>query len=136
MIPADVAAWIRDTVLTAGYLAATPDPTRCPCQGGPSGHCGNGNCGQCPRTQEWHRHGQPDPETYIVSSNHHAALTPVWRAGRACRWLCDCTCHTTVTPLFAAPARTAGRRTGAHRIASTDRALADHTPQPSLMELL
>ncbi|MFI6228913.1 DUF6248 family natural product biosynthesis protein [Micromonospora echinospora] len=142
LIPADVAAWIRNTVLPAGYLASIPNPAICPCQGSASGHCQTGECMRCPRTWGWHRHGQPEPETHITNSRGliaHArgVYAAVWRAGRACRWLCPCLCHDQVQALFAAPVGRTGRRssTGGNRIASTDRLRRDDAPQPALWEV-
>lgn len=143
-IPADAAAWIRDVVLTPAYRAGVGDRTTCPCQGSPSGHCDHGNHEQCPRTWGWHRHGQPDPDTYITNSRGLVAVArgvasaAVWRTGRACRWLCPCTCHTTVTALFDPPAREAPRPSvadGNTRITSTDRLKAFDGPQPTLFDL-
>ena len=133
----DAAAWIRDVVLPAAYRRNTVDPALCPCQWGPSGHCQNGDHERCPRTEGWHRHGQADPDTYITDARGMpAAGAEVWRSGTACRWLCPCPCHTTVTPLFPMPARAPRRlsRSGGNghvRIASTDSTLADD-PQPAL----
>lgn len=135
VFPTDVAAWIRTVVLPARYLASIPDPATCDCQGSASGHCQTGRHEQCPRARGWHRHGEPSPETYVVA-RRYGALAPVWRTSRACRWLCPCTCHTTVNTLFDAPARQYGRRSaGALRISSTDRLHRDDAPQPALFEV-
>lgn len=136
-VDADAAAWIRDVVLTLTYRRSTGGILRCPCQGSASGHCQNGHHDQCPRTRGWHRHGQPDPETYVVSRSG-GALTPVWRAGRACRWLCPCSCHQQVQALFPAPERGTGRTSTASylRIGSTDRLRRDDDPQPTLLDIL
>lgn len=147
LLPADAATWIRDVVLPPAYRAGTTDPSICPCQYGPSGHCAAGRHERCPRTWGWHRHGEPDPDTHITNAAGRVGGAPsvssvaVWRTGRPCRWLCPCTCHVTVQPLFAAPERGTPRLSAAGgnniaAIASTDRALAVPTPQPSLLELL
>lgn len=141
-MPADVAAWIRDVVLPAGYRDNTSRTDICPCQGSASGHCQTGTHDQCPRTWGWHRHGQPDPDTYITDRRGHVAhargiSAAVWRSGTPCRWVCPCTCHTTVATLFAAPTRQAPRQlatTGYGRISSTDRLRANDLPQPSLFD--
>lgn len=115
-------------VLPARYVASVAPLEVCPCQWGPSGHCTANHHTKCPRTWGWHRHGQPEPLTHIVS-RAYLALTPVWSTGRACRWLCPCPCHTNTVALFAPPPRQAGRASGfggnGHaRIATTDTALA------------
>ncbi|MEW2442803.1 DUF6248 family natural product biosynthesis protein [Micromonospora marina] len=144
-MPADAADWIRDTVIPPGLRDEIHDHIHrhCPCQGSPSGHCGKGTHEQCPRTWGWERHGHPSPETWITDSRGMVAVArgvnaAVWRTGRACRWLCPCDCHTTVTPLFAAPARDALRRMSAaggnNRIASTDRLRINDAPQPTLFD--
>lgn len=112
--------------------AVTPHP-RCPCQWGPSGHCGAGMHERCPRSLGWHRHGQAEPETY-VAGYRGGALAAVWRTGAPCRWLCPCACHSTVSALFAAPAR-GPRRGGHHRIASTDRLRQYDPDAPALFDL-
>ncbi|SCL32076.1 hypothetical protein GA0070616_4383 [Micromonospora nigra] len=144
-IPADVADWIRDAALPASLRGEVEDRLHrtCPCLGSVSGHCGKGSHEQCPRTQGWHRHGEPSPETWITNSRGLVAAargisTAVWRTGRACRWLCPCNCHTTVMALFTAPASEAPRRMsvsgGNNRIATTDRLRADDEPQPTLFD--
>lgn len=111
------------TVLPAGYVAASGHLTKCPCQYGPSGCCTNGRHDECPRTWGWERHGEPQPETWIVG-RRWGALTAVWRNGTACRWLCPCDCHSTVAGLFP-PITRAARRRDVNRISSTDRLRRD-----------
>lgn len=125
-------------VLPARYIASVGSTTICPCQYGPSGHCNAGNHPKCPRTWGWERHGQPEPETHIVSRDY-GALTPVWRTGQACRWLCPCTCHTNTIALFEPPARRPGSLSvtggnGYARVASMDNTLAVDDDQPTLWD--
>lgn len=125
-----------DTVLPVRYVASVGPLNVCPCQYGPSGHCRNGRHEKCQRTWGWERHGQPEPETYVVGRDW-SALTPVWRVGTACRWLCPCVCHTTVAALFDPPPRRPGRLSltgGNQRIASTDRLRRDDPAVPDLFE--
>lgn len=130
LVAADAAAWIRTIVLPAAYLASTypsSDPSICPCQYGPSGHCNAGRCEKCPRTYGSDRHGQPWPDTRIIGRDWkvcgHPDVVAVWRTGPACRWLCPHPCHTTVAGLFEASTPVAGRasRTGGNQISATDR---------------
>lgn len=65
----------RDEGKGAAFLSV------CPCQYGPCGRCGDGRpelCKQKPVVS---------PETRILSPNGWA-LTPVWRSGRPCCWVC------------------------------------------------
>jgi hypothetical protein len=124
-------------VLPPAYLANTAPVNVCRCQWGPSGTCRSGRHDRCQRTVGWERHGSPGPETHIVSRRGWVALTPVWRAGRACRWLCPCWCHEQVQALFPAPPGRPGRLSttggnGYTRISSTDRLRVDDEPQPAL----
>lgn len=90
-IPADVAAWIRDTVIPVSYRRNTTDPAKCACQWGACGHCKAGRHRDCTTTAwGW----SPSPDTYLCGAR-------VWRSGRPCRWICPCiTCRSvSFTPI-------------------------------------
>lgn len=123
-------------VLPSGYVRNSCPVDVCPCQYGPSGHCGEGRHERCPRTLGSDRHGIPLPETHVVSRSW-GALTPVWRVGAACRWLCPCECHSTVQALFPAPKQSpprASRRGGNNRIWATDNLRRYDPAHPTLWE--
>ncbi len=143
VIPADVGAWIHDVVLPAGYRASEgPLLTMCSCQFGPSGTCLHDKHEKCVRTQGWHRHGEPDPETHISVREGGAwvvaaAWAAVWRVGTPCRWLCPCECHTTVQALIPPVPATPPRLS---RTGGNGRIVADHLsiwdePAPTLFDL-
>ena len=114
-------------VLPRWYVAAgDPDLTTCPCRWGRTGYCVDGRHERCVRTWGWHRHGQPEPETYLVSRTG-GARDPLWRAdGTACRWLCSCVCHDRVVALIPPVERTGRRvRVGRLPISATDRQWSD-----------
>lgn len=95
VVPADVAAAIRDQVLPAALIDNSSPLERCDCQYGPCGHCAAGRHRRCA-----HRHHQPNPpvpHTYLTTAagmvvNGHDGQ--VWTVGRPCRWVCPCpTCR-------------------------------------------
>lgn len=118
-------AW-ADVVLPPGYRAGSEQvyvDWKCACQGGRSGWCTHDSPrdhDRCPRSEGWHRHGQPDPETYVISRREWGARTAVWLSGRPCRSLCSCRCHVEVQALIPAPVRVALPPRDAGRIAATD----------------
>jgi hypothetical protein len=91
---AEAAAWVYDTALTPTYRRSCTvdgDPAlilRCSCQGGRCGHCAADRHHQCTTRL---RGPVVGTETYIVSVSG-GAYTPVWLAGRPCRWVCPCDC--------------------------------------------
>lgn len=95
---AGAAAWVRKQVLPTHCHATLTDT--CPCQWGPCGHCQQGNHLECPKRTN-PRHGQPDPEAWIVDQRGLVAAhwATVWRAhGPACRWICRCDCPPELHP--------------------------------------
>ncbi|MET9303208.1 DUF6248 family natural product biosynthesis protein [Micromonospora aurantiaca] len=96
-MPAHAAAWIHDVVLPPKYRQGTTDPSKCPCQGGPCGHCDAGRHQQC-AVIAWGGAPVVRPETVIVDSRGYVAVArgvrsvDVWRSGRPCRWVCSCGC--------------------------------------------
>ena len=144
-LPGEAAAWIHDVVLLSAYRDNALTSRRCPCQWGRTGHCAHGRHDRCPRTWGWERHGAPSPDTYVTDAHGVVAAAPtvasvaVWRAGRPCRWLCPCACHTQVQALIPPPPRQPGRasRTGGNaRIAATDHIRAWDSQQLDLIAAL
>ncbi|MFE6304984.1 DUF6248 family natural product biosynthesis protein [Nocardiopsis sp. NPDC057823] len=70
--------------------------TACACQWGSTGHCRNGNHSSC-RAGVAELHA----ETYLTYADGACVVDPAtgqpieaWPAGRPCRWVCPCSCHT------------------------------------------
>jgi hypothetical protein len=75
--------------------AHPPQLTVCPCQWGATGHCEQGRHRSC-RAEEV---AGPRPEAYLTRADSTCVMdrgdpVQVWLAGRPCRWMCPCECHT------------------------------------------
>jgi len=75
----------------------------CACQWGPTTHCLHGDHGRCSA------HTVLTCETHLTYADGTCVLdrggpVEVWLAGRACTWVCACSCHTEHTDPSAAPA--------------------------------
>jgi hypothetical protein len=85
------AEWVKTAVLPKAYFregAYAPLITKCPCQWGQCGTCKD--LGKHEKCNTNHGGSVASPEAYVISRRHGGALTPVWRTGTPCRWICPC----------------------------------------------
>ncbi len=111
-MPGHQANWIAEQVLTRTYIKSCGGVELirlCDCQYGPCGHCGQGNHAKC-STRRHPELSRLHPHTRVVGPTG-AALTDVWTAGAACRWVCPCNDPAHSTPVADESPTPAVRRT-------------------------